>query len=183
MVVLFVFTFFTPPSPHHLLLTRPTPSRQSGARAKIAPASPSFPSAAVTLSAFAEFTNALSRTARCLPISEASSKRQGDGQRFQKKVMTTTNQKNEATAPASVRPSSVSKGEDSAKAGLSAHRMRIIELSLTCNRLGGRRYFADGKRISQDRYELMEAMSRQTDCFCIRQHSSTTRHFKTIHLL
>jgi hypothetical protein len=42
------------------------------------------------------------------PISEASSKRQGDGQRFQKKAMTTTNFKNEATAPASVRPSSVS---------------------------------------------------------------------------
>jgi hypothetical protein len=43
------------------------------------------------------------------PISEASSKRQGDGQRFQKKAMTTTNFKNEAAAPASVRPSSVSK--------------------------------------------------------------------------
>jgi hypothetical protein len=43
------------------------------------------------------------------PISEASSKRQGDGQRFQKKAMTTTNFKNEASAPANVRPSSVSK--------------------------------------------------------------------------
>ena len=43
------------------------------------------------------------------PISEASSKRQGDGQRFQKKAMNTTNLKNEAAAPASVRPSSVSK--------------------------------------------------------------------------
>ena len=43
------------------------------------------------------------------PISEASSKRQGDGQRFQKKAMKTTNQ-NEASAPANVRPSkSVSK--------------------------------------------------------------------------
>lgn len=42
-------------------------------------------------------------------ISEASSKRQGDGQRFQKKAMTTTNLKNEASAPANVRPSSVSK--------------------------------------------------------------------------
>src|SRR6202451_4496844 len=40
---------------------------------------------------------------------DASSKRQGDGQRFQKKAMTTTNFKNEATAPANVRPSSVSK--------------------------------------------------------------------------
>jgi len=41
-------------------------------------------------------------------ICEASSKRQGDGQRFQKKAMKTTNQ-NEASAPANVRPSSVSK--------------------------------------------------------------------------
>ena len=38
------------------------------------------------------------------PTSEASSKRQGDGQRFQKKAMKTTNQ-NEASAPANVRPS------------------------------------------------------------------------------
>ena len=44
------------------------------------------------------------------PTSEASSKRQGDGQRFQKKAMKTTNQ-NEASAPANVRPSSVSKHE------------------------------------------------------------------------
>jgi hypothetical protein len=41
-------------------------------------------------------------------ICEASSKRQGDGQRFQKKAMKTTNQI-EASAPANVRPSSVSK--------------------------------------------------------------------------
>ena len=41
--------------------------------------------------------------------SEASSKRQGDGQRFQKKAMKGTNFKNEASAPANVRPSSVSK--------------------------------------------------------------------------
>src|ERR1039458_8580303 len=41
------------------------------------------------------------------PISEASSKRQGDGQRFQKKAMKTTNQI-EASAPTHVRPSSVS---------------------------------------------------------------------------
>jgi hypothetical protein len=43
------------------------------------------------------------------PICEASSQRQGDGQRFQKKAMKTTNQKLEASAPANVRPSSVSK--------------------------------------------------------------------------
>ena len=41
---------------------------------------------------------------------EASSIRQGDGQRFQKKAMKTTNLNNEAKqAPANVRPSSVSK--------------------------------------------------------------------------
>jgi hypothetical protein len=40
---------------------------------------------------------------------EASSKRQGDGQRFQKKAMKTTNLKIEASAPANVRPSSRSK--------------------------------------------------------------------------
>ena len=43
------------------------------------------------------------------PICEASSKRQGDGQRFQKKAMKTTNSRIEASAPANVRPSSVSK--------------------------------------------------------------------------
>jgi hypothetical protein len=43
------------------------------------------------------------------PIGEASSIRQGDGQRFQKKAMKTTKQKIEASAPANVRPSSVSK--------------------------------------------------------------------------
>src|SRR5271170_919244 len=48
------------------------------------------------------------RLAVC-PIWEASSKRQGDGQRFQKKAMKTTNQNIEASAPANVRPSSVSK--------------------------------------------------------------------------
>lgn len=53
--------------------------------------------------------NALSRADRCLPICEASSKRQGDGQRFQKKAMKITNQKTEASAPANVRPSSASK--------------------------------------------------------------------------
>jgi len=42
------------------------------------------------------------------PICEASSIRQGDGQRFQKKAMKTTNQI-EASAPASVRPTSILK--------------------------------------------------------------------------
>ena len=48
------------------------------------------------------------------PSSEASSKRQGDGQRFQKKAMKTTNQI-EASAPANVRPSSVSKSSKQRK--------------------------------------------------------------------
>ena len=51
------------------------------------------------------------------PICEASSKRQGDGQRFQKKAMKTTNSTIEASAPANVRPSSVSKHQ--ANRGLS----------------------------------------------------------------
>jgi hypothetical protein len=42
-------------------------------------------------------------------ISEASSRRQGDGQRFQKKAMKTTIQIEAKQAPANVRPSSVSK--------------------------------------------------------------------------
>ena len=50
-----------------------------------------------------------SRTARCLPFCEASSQRQGDGQRFQKKAMKTSNSVIEASAPANGRPSSVSK--------------------------------------------------------------------------
>jgi hypothetical protein len=50
------------------------------------------------------------------PFCEASSKRQDDGQRFQKKAMTTTRTKNEAAAPANVRPSqSVSKSQPLAK--------------------------------------------------------------------
>ena len=53
------------------------------------------------------------------PSSEASSKRQGDGQRFQKKAMKTTNQ-NEASAPANVRPSSVSKTSKAVQAEFSA---------------------------------------------------------------
>jgi hypothetical protein len=44
---------------------------------------------------------------------EASSKRQGDGQRIQKKAMKTTHLKIEASAPANVRPSSVSKTSNS----------------------------------------------------------------------
>src|ERR1039457_4214185 len=55
------------------------------------------------------------------PNSEASSKRQGDGQRFQKKAMKTTNHKNEASAPANVRPSSVSKTSKAVQAEFVRH--------------------------------------------------------------
>src|ERR1017187_371107 len=54
------------------------------------------------------------------PSSEASSKRQGDGQRFQKKAMKTTNQI-EASAPANVRPSSVSKTSKTEQAEFVRH--------------------------------------------------------------
>ena len=57
--------------------------------------------------------NALRARLRCLPSGEASSKRQGDGQRFQKKAMKTTHLKIEASAPANVRPSSGSKTSNS----------------------------------------------------------------------
>ena len=60
--------------------------------------------------------------------------------------------------------------------------MKIIELSTTYNRSGGRRYFADGQWISQDRYEQMSASSTRTDCFCTRQRGSITCHFKTVRL-
>ena len=101
--------FLRPPSPHQLLLTGPTPSRDFGARSKIAPASPSRPSATVTLLAFADLFHALCARLVVSPICEASSIRQGDGQRFQKKAMKTTIQKIEASAPANGRPSAVSK--------------------------------------------------------------------------
>src|SRR5262249_42151672 len=104
-----LFAFFCPPSPCRSLLAGPTSSRDQGREPKTAPVAPSRPSATVTVFAFARFSNALARAGCCLPISEASSKRQGDGQRFQKKAMTTTNFQIEAAAPASVRPSSVSK--------------------------------------------------------------------------
>src|ERR1017187_7468277 len=53
-------------------------------------------------------------------ISEASSKRQGDGQRFQKKAMKTTNHI-EASAPANVRPSSVSNTSKAVQADFVRH--------------------------------------------------------------
>src|ERR1039457_4119908 len=73
--------------------------------------------ATVTVLAFAGLLNALRARLAVSPICEASSIRQRDGQRFQKKAMKTTNSKIEASAPANVRPSSVSKHQ--ANRGLS----------------------------------------------------------------
>jgi len=102
-----VFTpAITPPFAARWSDTKP----RFGARAKTAPAAPSGTSAAVTVLAFAKFLMRCRARLAVSPISEASSKRQGDGQRFQKKAMnTTSNQRSEAAAPANVRPSSVSK--------------------------------------------------------------------------
>ena len=106
-VGLFVFAFLHPPLPHRLLLAGPTPGRDLGARSKTAPASPLCLFATVTVLAFAGFCMRFRARLAVSPNCEASSIRQGDGQRFQKKAMKTTNQ-NEASAPANVRPSSVS---------------------------------------------------------------------------
>jgi len=64
--------------------------------------------------------NALPRTARCLPVCEASSKRQGDGKRFKKKAMKTTTS-SEAAAPASVQKSSVSKNSTATQSEFVRH--------------------------------------------------------------
>ena len=106
---MFVFAFFTPAATPSVLLAGPTPGRNLGARSKTAPASPLCLFATVTVLAFAGLLNALRARPAVSPICEASSKRQGDGQRFQKKAMKTTKPKLEASAPANVRPSSVSK--------------------------------------------------------------------------
>jgi hypothetical protein len=108
---LFVFAFFTP------AVTPPFAARWSDTEPIVGSeiynrASVSYFSS-VTLLAFADFLHALPRAARCLPLCEASSIRQGDGQRFQKKAMKTTNLKIEASAPANVRPTSVSKSNQS----------------------------------------------------------------------
>ena len=70
---------------------------------------PISPFAAVTVLAFAICCRHSAPRLAGSHSSEASSRRQGDGQRFQKKAMKTTNPIDEASAPASVRPTSVSK--------------------------------------------------------------------------
>jgi hypothetical protein len=105
---LFVFAVFTPaitpPFATHWSDTEPKFGSEIKNRASVSLS----PFVTVTVLAFAELLNALYARLAVSPSSEASSKRQGDGQRFQKKAMKTTNQ-NEASAPANVRPSSVSK--------------------------------------------------------------------------
>jgi hypothetical protein len=106
---LFIFAYFThaiaPPFAARLSDTGPT----LGARSKTAPASPFCPFPTVTVLAFAGFSNRFASGLAVSQSGEASSKRQGDGQRFQKKAMKTTHKRIEASAPANVRPSSVSK--------------------------------------------------------------------------
>ena len=101
--------FLRPPSPHHLLLAGPTTSRQwkRDQKPRQRRHFPRF--ATVTILAFTDLLNALRARPAVSPLCEASSKRQGDGQRFPKKAMKTTNPTIEASAPANVRPSSVSK--------------------------------------------------------------------------
>jgi hypothetical protein len=67
------------------------------------------------------------------PICEASSKRQGDGQRFQKKAMKTT-KSIEASAPANVRPSSVLKAKQPEFVRHCANRKLSTEAVLNCLR-------------------------------------------------
>jgi hypothetical protein len=68
------------------------------------------------------------------PSSEASSQRQGDGQRFQKKAMKTTNQTIEASAPANVRPAVAKSSIEQQRAFAThiAHRelptLKVLEL-------------------------------------------------------
>jgi hypothetical protein len=62
---------------------------------------------------------------------EASSIRQGDGQRFQKKAMKTTQLTMEASAPANVRPSSVSKTSNSAQPHQIDFRQRFQNRALS----------------------------------------------------
>jgi hypothetical protein len=62
---------------------------------------------------------------------EASSKRQGDGQRFKKKAMKTTHSRIEASAPANVRPSSVSKNSNSGQLHRIDFRRRFYNRGLS----------------------------------------------------
>ncbi len=107
---MFFFAFFAPaitPADCCSLVRHRAESWEQ--RSKTAPVSPQSTSATVTVLAFAGSLMHFRARLAVSPVCEASSKRQGDGQRFQKKAMKTTNSTNEASVPANVRPSSVSK--------------------------------------------------------------------------
>ena len=60
--------------------------------------------------------------------------------------------------------------------------MKFIELCRTFSEGGGRRWYADGKRISQAEYEELSARSQHTDCFTSNTRRNIARLFKTIRL-
>ena len=108
-VRLFVFAFFTPAITPlfaaHWSDIEPTVGSEIKNHACVSLST----SATVTVLAFAGSLMHFRARLAVSPVCEASSKRQGDGQRFQKKATKTTNTTNEASAPANGRPSSVSK--------------------------------------------------------------------------
>ena len=117
---MFVFAFFTP------AITPPFAARSSDTKPRVcgdiknrASVSP-LPFRHCHGFSFRWVLYALRARLVVSPTSEASSKRQGDGQRFQKKAMKTTNQ-NEASAPANVRSSSVSKTSKAMQAEFVRH--------------------------------------------------------------
>ena len=120
---MFVFAFFTPavtPTVCCSLVRHRAGIQKRDQKPRQRRHFPHF--ATVTVLAFAGFLDALRARLSVSPIFEASSIRQGDGQRFQKKAMKTTNQKIEASAPANVRPSySVSKTGMEAQDGFVKH--------------------------------------------------------------
>jgi hypothetical protein len=117
---LFVFAFFTPaitpPFAAHWSDTEPTFGSEIKNRASVSP----LPFRHCHGFSFRWVLYALRARLVVSPTSEASSKRQGDGQRFQKKAMKTTHQ-NEASAPANVRSSSVSKTSKAMQAEFVRH--------------------------------------------------------------
>ena len=100
--------FLRPPSPHRCC--SPVRHRaELGSEIKNRASAAPFPNRRCHGFCVRLFFNALSRAARCLPQPRSEQQRQGDGQRFFKKAMKSPMFMREATAPASVRPSSVFK--------------------------------------------------------------------------
>ena len=121
--------FLRPPSSHHLLLACPPPRRVRERDQKPRQRRPATVPPAVTVFAFADFFMRCRARRRWLPASEASSKRQDDGQRFQKKAMKTTISNKGASAPANVRPASVSNTSSADKERAFAKHSANRELS------------------------------------------------------